>query len=415
MSEKEFEQRRDSREIAVVSLLEDKIALKVLPVWRQFVKGEITKDDLTNLSDQVNILVGHLGEVYRGFEPDALHLIGRKIALFGLTPQEREDIVAEQKFFLWKAVANFYWEQYPSGQSGRAVGAFFNYLYKSTGSFFANDLIEQRGQVEIKEGRTGFWVNRQSVERRPPEDCLLLREEEKTVEVAFASWKGKTTPHQRDTFQKRYLEGMTISEIAVSEGVSERAIKGRLNRGKRKLREVLNELGELPKSDFLTKAVSSEIGGLKGLYDQRREYFLEHYERWRVLLPPGARRVFERFYGLNGQEPVFDCRQIARELDTSWSNVRVSLSYCGRIIAGTQELSREVVIRYRERRLYESWMFGKGVIGLTPEEEEVLDLHFKKGLSFGRIGEMKGVGEETARRRKVRAIDKIRLAQSEKL
>lgn len=72
----------------------------------------------------------------------------------------------------------------------------------------------------------------------------LLWEEDDLTTVERIGLLGRTLQNLRNRYSRLiesfHLEGKTIKEIAHEEGISERAVEGRLRRGRKQLRKLLN-------------------------------------------------------------------------------------------------------------------------------------------------------------------------------
>ena len=383
---------------SVGRLLEDKDALHELVEYRAL-------KDKTELAISTN-LREHFTEIYQAFEPLAIRLVDKTIGKFARINQEtRDDIQAEQRLRLWSAITErFNWGNYPNADF--ATGALMNYLNKSTGSFFAQEVIEgQRLRFIDRPRRT-----RNLPFERRIEDELIAKELPDAVNKAWNKWKESAPDVYVEAVEGRYIGGKSISELAKEKGVKEGTMKVRLIRGKKRLFNCLVEEEVLTSEDVMSGELILGKESRRDLLDERRENILRVFSLWEELLTtkPKLRRALIAFYGLgDDRSAMYNYELTAKQTGISPVSARVHVSGGTRLLfnqLGPSEKSQTVK---KESQKFVYWQKHKEDLQFTPEVEQIFELYFSQGRTLSKISEIIGASKETVRRRKKYALNLI--------
>ncbi len=356
-------------------------------------------------------ILGAIEDVYLAFEPRSSRIIeGRMAAFSSLREEEREDILGNQKIFLFKLIYRFRWESYKgNGGPDHAIAAFTNYLVKATGSFPANKTIDNQRDVS-----TSSPLAKRKFKHivRPVEDSVVEKELEQSVLDAIKLVSEETSQINVQALMD-HISGKSVKEMATEAQVSVPAMKKRLKVAKHTLIEILKRKDVLGlERSLLAKDVRYFHANRKELLETRREVLLARYDKFKDIVPEKALLAAKLFYGLDGLEPLYDYQKVSEVSGMSLNSVRVSVSQITRMMLKVTEVSSRVLEQKHKLDLYNFWLSHQDDISLNPIEAKVLNLYFGKKLFFAQIGRIVGFSEETARRNLNRALNRIRITNS---
>ena len=157
-------------------------------------------------------------EVVKHYERPLFGFLGR----MGLTQGHAEEIAQEALVRVWRNFANY--------DAQRAE--FSTWLFSLARNLALNELARASNRYEVM---TGDEFPEMACQRPQPLALLLADEQRQLLQAALR----KLPPADRSALALAYIEDLDLAAIARIEGCSTGAIKTRLHRAKRKLRELL--------------------------------------------------------------------------------------------------------------------------------------------------------------------------------
>jgi DNA-directed RNA polymerase specialized sigma24 family protein len=350
-----------------------------------------------------------LTSVYDTFKPISDRLIEKRIRRFTRVDSDTENnIRAEQDYHLWKIVVlKFHWENYHN--ANHAAGAFIIFLKRSTGSFFAEDIIrDQKTSRQSKIRRAAKPLV------RPVEEAVIRRENSNKIRNTWRMWQNTTLDIYVKAVEKRYLNRKSIEEQAKEENAKIGTIKMRLIRGKKKLFAHLEEAEILSADELLTGKLVVGQNTRKELLEKRRMELKNKLSLWEISLAtkPKLRKALVTFYGLNGHEPLYDYKKTAEITGIPFESVRVLVPEGVRLMLGNLSPSLEAQEHQERTQQFIYWTQHRKELQLSGSEEELLRLKFEEEKSNLEIANIMHVSEETVRRQTIRTLGLIETVMS---
>ena len=160
-----------------------------------------------------------LEEIITGYSPYVFSVLSRKLGFFQ-TPEDLEELASDVFFSLWRHRKRMR-SAHLRGWLSRAA-----------------------------ENRAKDFLRRQRLKTVRAEDCLNLSDEaaETLADTALRRELIRRAldglePENRDIFEQYYFRDRTVDEIALATSMNPSTVKSRLQRGRKKLKEVLTEGG----------------------------------------------------------------------------------------------------------------------------------------------------------------------------
>jgi len=408
MSAKEERNREDrvlpeSAFLAVGALLNSP-ELSSLDVVREMVKGgiRVRRDKFDELFNLMEV-------VYYCYEP----IVGRLSwsRLRHLAYYNASDVAEEfgiRRLRLWEIIVlRFNWSNYLDLDSQNiAPVALLKYIIRALGgkSIYLGDLqlgerIQHFNEDHYRGGGSDSTL-----------EAVLGSESGEQLGVVFAEWQESTNSSFVEALVDRYVNGLSLEEIAEKTGVRVGVVKARISRAKgllvKKLRE-RRDLRPVWEGGVIYKDSRWSHHTRLELLDSRRRQLMIRLPAVRHLIPPKALRALEIFYGLDESEPVYDFAETARIGGLSESSVRVDVSKGLRLALGKEPFSKRAVNDHYERGLYDYWLRHQIEMALPEQQVQVLEMYFGKKLSLAAIAKELGISAEKARRKKIQALNFI--------